>query len=280
MQFTCVLGALMSQILSPSRQQNIILRMAIAALFFWVPLSWATDKIVLDVNSVDWPPFFLDQKQTGQAGLARELMTQCISGPKFDVRYMQLPIKRTHQYMQTGQIDLAVYSFKPEREDFVWYSAVPMFHSEIGVAAKKDFIQPLKTEADLEPWRIGYLAGLGLTPTLAVLLAGKKNQNKAIEDYSMDNLFEQLITTPSRMDLVINSREALLWMSHRPAYSGKVKVLDFSVERKAYYLAVSKRSAKLPEPSQFLKQFDECMQQLRLNGQYQKLLHAYQLQQD
>ncbi len=248
------------------------------ALLAWVQLSWATDKIVLEVNSVDWPPFFLDQKQTGQVGLARELMTACISGAQFDVRFMQLPIKRTHQYMQTGQLDLAVYSFKPEREDFVWYSAVPMFHSEIGVAAKKEFIQPLTKETDLEPWRIGYLAGLGLTPTLAVFLAGKKNQNKAIEDYSMQNLFEQLIATPSRIDLVINSREALLWMSQQPAFSSRVKVLDFSVGRKAYYLAVSKKSKKLSDPSQFLKQFDECMQQLRLNGQYQKLLHSYQLQ--
>lgn len=252
--------------------------MVVAVLFGWVPLSSAAEKVVLDVNSVDWPPFFLDQKQTGQVGLARELMSLCIHGPDYDVRYMQLPIKRTHQYMQNGQIDLAVYSFKPEREDFVWYNAVPMFYSEIGVAAKRDFIQPLHKEADLEPWRIGYLAGVGLTPTLSVLLAGKKTQNKAVEDYSMENLFDQLIASPSRIDLVVNSREALLWMSQRPAYAGKIKVLDFSVERKAYYLAVSKKSTKLPEPTQFLKQFDQCLQQLHLNGQYKQLLQAYQLQ--
>jgi polar amino acid transport system substrate-binding protein len=271
------LGELMSQILNPNRQQNVILWLVLA-LSCWLPFCSAKDKVILDVNSVDWPPFFLDPKQLNQPGLARELLTFCINGDQYDIRFMHLPIKRTHHYMQKGQLDLAVYSFKPEREDFVWYSAVPMFHSEIGVAARRDFIQPITNETELEPWRIGYLAGLGLTPTLAVLLAGKKTQNKAIEDYSMANLFDQLITTPSRIELVINSREALLWMSQLPKYQGKVKVLDFALERKAYYLAVSKKSSKLKEPTQFLKQFDQCVQKMRLNGQYQRLLQGYQLQ--
>jgi polar amino acid transport system substrate-binding protein len=268
----------MPQMLIFRRLQNVILSMVFVGVSFLTPICSAAEKIALDVNSVDWPPFFLDQKQTGQPGLARELLTLCINKPLYDVHFMQLPIKRTHHYMQTGQLDLAVYSFKPEREDFVWFGKEPMFHSEIGVAVKRDFIQPLKNEVDLEPWRIGYLAGLGLTPTLAVLLAGKKHQKQAFEDYSMESLFDQLLATPSRMDLVINSREALLWMSQLPNYQGKIKVLDFSIERKAYYLAVSKKSSKIKDPTEFLKQFDQCLQRMRAEGQYLRLLQSYQIQ--
>lgn len=267
----------MFPILQPSRLRLLRVQLVTAILFSLSPFCFANEQITLDVNSVDWPPFFLEQKQSGQVGLARELLSLCVKQPTYDVRYMQLPIKRTHQYMQTGQLDLAIYSFKPEREDFVWYSAQPLFHSAIGVATKRDFIQPLMQETDLEPWRIGYLAGLGLTPTLAVLVAGKKSSGSAFEDYSMEGLFDQLIASPSRMDLVINSREALLWMSRRPNYENKVKVLDLALERKAYFLTVSKKSKKLADPSAFLKQFDQCLQSLRVSGEYQKLLESYQL---
>lgn len=237
-------------------------------------------QVSLDVNSADWPPFFLNERATGQPGLARELMNLCVNSKDYTLRYMQLPIKRTHQYMQSGELDLAVYSFKPDRESFVWYSAQPLFHSEIGVAVKTEFIQPIEKEADLEPWRIGYLAGLALTPTLAVLLGAKKTKTQAVEAYSMELLFDQLVATPNRIDLVINSRESLLWMASRDVYAGKVKVLDFSLERKPYYLTVSRNSRKLAEPVAFLAKFDACVQQAQRLGDYQRLFAKYQLQVD
>lgn len=240
--------------------------------------SWqSAARVTLEVNAVDWPPFFMDQKQTGQVGFAKEILQACIQPTGFDIRYMHLPIKRTHQYMQSGELDLAIYSYKPERDDFVWYSAKPMFQSAIGVAARKDFIQPLLQEADLEPWRIGYLAGLGLTPTLAILLAGKKSKAHAVEDYSMQSLFDQLAASPARIDLVINSKEALLWFSQKAPYQDKVKVLDFALAPKAYFLTVSKYSKRIKNPQQFLQQFDTCLEQIQQNGQYSNLLKIYRL---
>lgn len=261
----------------PMRRMLKCWRLLFLLLTLGLCSSQVVARVTLEVNAVDWPPFFMDQKQTGQVGFARELLQVCIQQTGFEIRYMHLPIKRTHQYMQSGELDLAIYSYKPERDDFVWYSAKPMFESAIGVAARQDFIQPLLQEADLEPWRIGYLAGLGLTPTLAILLAGKKRKAQAVEDYSMQSLFDQLIASPARIDLVINSKEALLWFSQKTPYQGKVKVLDFALAPKAYFLTVSKFSKRIQNPQQFLQQFDACLGQIQQNGQYGNLLKSYQL---
>jgi hypothetical protein len=62
----------------------------------------------------------------------------------FIIKYIKLPVKRTHLYMRSGELDISLYSLKKEREAFVVYLKVPVFTTEYGFAVRSDSKLTLK----------------------------------------------------------------------------------------------------------------------------------------
>ena len=60
------------------------------------------------VNEPDWPPFFFSSNSS-LPGIGRELLDICLAEQNYAVSYISTPIKRTHHYMESGEIDINIY---------------------------------------------------------------------------------------------------------------------------------------------------------------------------
>jgi len=230
---------------------------------------------LLQHNDIDWPPYFFPGQQQAQQGFGKSILTHCIRQMGYRFRYNNLPIKRTHYYMQTGELDITVYSYQKAREDAVIYGKEPLLISSYGFAVKADSGINIDSLNDLDALRFGHLAGLAHTPELNQKLATLRRHNKVIESFDLNTTLHQLISTPPGIDITANSRETLLWRIKSLGLSDKITVLDYILADKPYYLAVSKNSTVITDPEQFLAQFDACVVQLKLSGHYLKVAQQY-----
>jgi ABC-type amino acid transport substrate-binding protein len=240
-------------------------------------LPTANKAETLQLNDIDWPPYFFPGKQQPQAGLGKSVLTYCVQQLGYGVHYNNLPIKRTHYYMQTGELDITVYSYQAAREDAVIYGKEPLFISSYGFAVNADSGINITTLADLNTLKFGHLAGLAHTPELNRVLEIMRADNKVIESYDLNSNLAQLISTPARIDITANSKETLLWRIKSLGLNRKIAVLDYELANKPYYIAVSKNSTAIRDPQQFISQFDACLLQLKQNGHYARIADEYGL---
>ena len=235
----------------------------------------------IQINHTNWPPYlFSPVKVVDQQrfyGLARDVIDYCLAKHNQTANYIPLPIKRTHVYMKNGQLDLAIYSYKKDREQFVIYSKEPIFTSEYGFAVLKNSDIEITDLSDLSPYRFGHLAGLAHTPALSEIVELKRQQNLVVNGYSVKALFGQLLAKPSRIDILANSKETLLWQIKALGLQDKIKILDYTVSQKNYFLTLSKQSNNISNPTAFLDQMDTCFKAIKQNGKYKKFLAYYGL---
>lgn len=228
------------------------------------------------VNAVDWPPFFIRKHRDGLPGLAREILDHCLPAAGYVPRYEWLPIKRTYQYMQQGKLDLAVYSHKADREPYLHYSRLTMFSSQLGFAVRQDFKPAGRELQDVEPFRLGYLAGLALSPEVNLMLDRKKAAGRgAVELFQLQDLFSKLLQQPAPVDVVINAKETLQWVIYDEQLQQQAKVLPLALGRKDYYLTLSRRSTAVADPDAFFQAFDGCLATLQQQPAYQTMLRRY-----
>lgn len=252
---------------------NIKLGLALMLL----SLSAHSRAELLQLNDIDWPPFFFPGQRQVQPGLGKAVLTRCLLQLGYSFRYNNLPIKRTHYYMQTGELDITVYSYQAEREDAVLFGKEPLFISSYGFAVKSGSGINISQPADISTLTFGHLAGLAHTPELNTVLAAMRDKQQVVESFELNSTLQQLISTPARIDITANSRETLLWRIKNLGLSDKISVLDYELATKPYYTAVSKSSQVITDPAQFIEQFDNCVLQLKQTGTYADMAASYGL---
>ena len=235
----------------------------------------AAEKVTLELNDIDWPPYFVNQPSSPLKGIAKELLAHCINPEKYQKNFTVLPIKRTHIYMHQGVLDISIYSYKKERESFVFYSKEPMFTSGYGFVVRADSDIKIKQLSDLSPYVIGNLAGLSHTPEILTILKNKRQNNQVIDGYSIDAMFDQLLAHTPRFDLMINAKETFYWRAKELGITRQVKMLDYPIQRKPYFLTLSKASKNINNKQQFLDDFDNCLINLKSGDKYHKILAKY-----
>lgn len=231
----------------------------------------------LQLNDIDWPPYFFPEQQALLPGIGKTVLTHCVRQLGYTFRYNNLPIKRTHFYMQTGELDITVYSYQPEREDAVVFGKEPLFISSYGFAVAAASGINISNLDALSALTFGHLAGLAHTPQLNQQLQIMRRTHQVVESYDLNTTLQQLISTPARIDITANSRETLAWRIKTLGLSEKIRVLDYELAHKAYFIAVSKNSSVIREPQQFVAQFDACLLQLKQSGQYRRIAAEYGL---
>ncbi len=195
----------------------------------------------------------------------------------YTIKYKSLPIKRTHLYMQSGELDVSVYSYKKSREQFVVYGKEPIFKSQYGFASRASDKIIITNINDVYKYRFGHLAGLAHTPELMKIVEEKKITDDISEGYDLDAMFGQLLATPQRFQLMANSKETLKWRAKQLGVANQIHVHDFTLRVKPYFVTVSKYSKSIEYIDEFLKHIDQCIVTMKKNGQYQKILSSYGL---
>ncbi|MBZ9612379.1 substrate-binding periplasmic protein [Rheinheimera maricola] len=243
----------------------------------WFCLAALAKAEPLQLNDIDWPPFFFPGQRQPQPGLGKALLNHCLVQLGYSFRYNNLPIKRTHYYMQTGELDITVYSYQAAREDAVVFGSEPLFVSSYGFAVKADSGINISQPADISALKFGHLAGLAHTPELNAVLAPMRVKQQVIESFELNTNLQQLISTPPRIDITANSRETLLWRIKNLGLSDKISVLDYELANKPYFIAVSKSSRSINDPTSFISEFDKCILQFKQNGSYGDVAAQYGL---
>jgi len=237
--------------------------------------SFTSAKTSLLLNDINWPPFFFNNNESSLKGIAKEILEKCIDNNSYHQRFMPLPVKRTHLYMQSGEVDISIYSYKKSREDFVIYSKQPMFISDYGFVVRADSNIDINHLNDLSPYVIGHLAGLSHTPEIMNIIDMKRLNNQVVDGYSIDGMFKSLLLTPSGFDVMINSKETFFWRAKALDITSEVKVLDYTIKQKKYFLTVSKASKNIKDKVAFLDGFDACIIRLKKDGSYKQILNKY-----
>jgi ABC-type amino acid transport substrate-binding protein len=245
-------------------------------LAFWgfSPILYA-NRLIL--NDIDWPPYFFAEAKSDLSGLGKDILNECLLKNNFTIEYLKLPVKRTYRYMQSGELDISLYSFKKEREEFVVYGKVPVFTTEYGFAVRADSDIDIQKIEELKNLTIGHLAGLSHTPEISTIIEQKRINGQLTEGNSIDAMFAQLLSSTPRFDIMPNSKQTFYWRATSLGISDKIRVLDFTADYKEYFVTVSKNTQNISDISGFLIDVDKCLVNMRDNGNYNLLLKKYHL---
>jgi len=235
------------------------------------------DEKRLIINDIDWPPFFFLSKGEIHKGLGKELLVNCLTNNNYTIEFKNLPVKRTHAYMQSGDIDITVYSYKEERNQFVLYGSEPIFHTQYGFAVRQDSNIEITSIDDLRPLVIGHLSGLSHTPEITAIIEKNKSKQQVREGYSIESLIAQLLAEPSQFDILPNAKSTILWTAKKLGVSSQIKVLDFTAKQKNYFVTVSKFSKNVTQPEKLLALIDQCLIEQKNNGTYDRISAQYAL---
>ena len=231
----------------------------------------------LFLNDIDWPPYLFPESKHHLPGLGKEILNACLKKNNVRIQYLKLPVKRTHLYMQNGELDISLYSYKKEREAFLVYGKVPVFTSEYGFAVRADSNINVTKVQDLNDLTIGHLAGLTHTPEINELVQQKRLNGQLSTGNSIDAMFAQLLSSTPRFQIMPNSKQTFYWRAASLGISDKIRVLDFTADLKDYFVTVSKNSKNISDITVFLADIDKCITNMRNNGTYDQLLKKYHL---
>lgn len=233
----------------------------------------ANQKII--INDVHWPPYFMINAQQEGAGLAKDVINLCLQRLGLEAKYHELPVKRTHHFMEVGEIDVTVYSYKEERNEILYYAKEVLFNSEYGFMVRTNSDIKIDKLDDLSPYVIGHLAGLSYTPELKKIIDDKAEIDEVVIGYSLQAMFAQLLADIPRFEIMADSKHTFYWQAKKLGVSDKIQILDYNIKNKAYYITVSKHSNNIKNPEKFLDKIDTCLRDIKLNGTYDKILARY-----
>ena len=103
------------------------------------------------INDIHWPPYFMINAVEEGSGLAKDIITLCLPRIGHKATFNELPIKRTHHFMQMGEIDITVYSYKEKREEILYYGKEVLFNSEYGFMVRKNSEIKIDKLTDVKP---------------------------------------------------------------------------------------------------------------------------------
>ena len=256
-----------------SQRISHILFLIVCIMLLYFSAVDASEKIIID--NPDWPPFFFGSDKNAPKGIGREIIEMALKkdGEKF--HFERFPIKRANFYLKSGNIDIGLYSYKKKREAFVYYSKEPLFSTKYRFMVRSDSSIKVRSYKDLNFLVFGYLDGLSFTPELLTVIKRKKKYNEVVNLYSLNSLLRGLAGKIQIFDITADSESTLLWKANTMKIRDKVKILDYEIGSKIYYLVISKKSKNIIDKKRFLKNFDSFLKAIKRDGTYGKIFTKY-----
>lgn len=226
-------------------------------------------------NDNPWPPFFFEGKTDSPPGIGKELLQRCLPAVGRQGIFVPHPIKRMRRNMETGELDINVYSYEPDRESFLLFGKEPIFVSEYQPVVRADSPIRIAKIADFDSLRLGHLSGLVYSPEFKEYVEKRQAAGTLDITYSDESNIMKLIG--GRLDVFVSSTPTIVWLAKMLGVSDKIKVLDFVVKRADYFVAFSKASRRLSNEEKlgFLAAMDGCLRTLKKNGTHKEILVRY-----
>ncbi len=108
----------------------------------------------------DWPPYFMGESHEKLPGFAKELLQKCIPAAGYTAKFQFYPVNRMYSYLQSGAIDVALFSYKADGESFLLYGKEALFSSGYRPVIRSETDIKIHALEDFDALRLGHLAGL------------------------------------------------------------------------------------------------------------------------
>lgn len=232
--------------------------------------SSADEADTLKISENDWPPYFFAGKADSPEGIAKELLKMCISDTGYAYKFNFYPVNRMYSYLEDGKIDIAVFSYKKDREAFLIYGKEPIFssgYSPFVLASGNIRISSIK---DFDNLRIGHLAGLKYSESFLKYIESRKD---IVVTTVGDSCLKMLLS--GIIDVFVDTKDTVLWRAKQMNVSDKIRVSGFEIQSSDYFVTVSKKSAVINDGEDLLKRIDRCLKAAKSDGRYAKIFDKY-----
>lgn len=249
-----------------------VVKIVITTVFFFLSINpnAAAESKILNISENDWPPYFFAGKPGSPEGIAKEILKMCISETGYGYKFDFYPVRRMYSYLEDGKMDIAVFSYKKERESFVIYGKEPIFSSgyrPVVLASGSIKIASLK---DFDNLKVGHLAGLQYSKPFLEYIEKRKD---IIVTTAGDSCLKMLLS--NIIDIFADTKDTVLWRAKQMNALDKIRVLDFDIQTSEYFITISKKSAVIQEKEMFLNSLDHCLKAAKTDGRYLKIFEKY-----
>lgn len=234
----------------------------------------AGENPVLNIVENDWPPFYFKEKP-GPKGMARELLEKCVPEAGYRYRFDFYPVKRMYDYLEKGKLDVALFSYKKSRESFLLYGKEPLFYSGYRpVVLAGDDIE-IRSIRDFDSLRLGHLAGLKYSGEFLAYVENREKAGRLVTVSTGDSCIRMLLA--GMIDVYVDTRETILWRAKQMNALDKIRILDFDIRTRDYFVTVSKQSKNVKDGNHFLEAIDQCIRTAKKDGTYDNIAAKYGL---
>jgi polar amino acid transport system substrate-binding protein len=225
------------------------------------------------VSDNDWPPYFFGSIPNSLPGAAKEVLTACLPRTGLPFTFQHFPLVRMTANMQSGALDVAVYSHKVERETSLHYGDEPLFAEAYRPIVRTDSEIVIRQISDFDRFRLGHQAGLVYSDEFSRYIQAR--QRSGTLDITTENESNIRKLTAGLIDVFVNIESTVRWDARRIDLAERVKVLDFDVQRADYFVTVSRASPRIGDKAAFVASVDACIRDLKTDGRYDAIFSRY-----
>jgi ABC-type amino acid transport substrate-binding protein len=233
----------------------------------------------LTISAPDWPPFYIhEDRKTPHKGMAWDILATCASkidkNPVFDM----YPIRRMFKYMEAGDLDLNIMSFKTERTSTVDYGKEVVFENTYSVWSRDSLTIKVKSLADLDNLNVALLIGMRPSAEYKKWLERRQSTPSGKETLIL-NEQEQILRmlADDRIDATVGSTPEFRWRARKLGLTSKLKPTGLVIQKQAYFFVVAKESPIYKQNPRILQRMDQCVKEMKKSGTWLKLKDHYQL---
>lgn len=241
-----------------------------------LPAKSADEKPIV-LNDNDWPPFFFGGRDGGPHGAAKDMLEMCLPATGRRTVFRNFPIKRMRRDIESGDLDVNIYSYEKTRDSYVFFGTEPIFRSSYQPVVRADSTITINRISDFDALKLGHQEGLSYSPAFKAYVEGRAKAGTLDTSDSEESNFKKLLA--GRFDIYVSSTPTVLWLAKEQGLREHIKVLDFAIKRADYFITFSKTSKHLStaQKKAFLGAVDDCVKQLKQDGTHANILESYGL---
>lgn len=231
----------------------------------------------LTASAPDWPPFFI-HGSSDRKGFAWEIFSNCASAIDPNVTFENYPIHRMFRYMERGELDLNIMSFKKDRLASLAYGKEVLFENNYSVWTGAHIQRDIKKIEDLNQLTIGQMIGLRPSDQFRSWFEERLKDGERSKSYLL-NEPEQVIKmlANGRIDATVISSPEIDWRAKRLGLREKIRDTNFSLQKQDYFFVIAKESPYFKRDPRLLDKLDACVRSLKQSEQWQRLQEKYEL---
>ena len=233
----------------------------------------------LTVSSPDWPPFYIqDSEKPLEHGFAGDILDICAAKIDPNADFHAYPIRRMMKYMERGELDINIMSFKPDRALFMDYGKEMVFENSYVVWKRRSLSNSISSIHYLDSLRIAQLVGIRPSDEFREWFDLRLKSKSEIDTLVLNNT-DQIVKmlAHDRSDVTVSSLAEMKWRSNKLGLSKYVVNTGLVIKKQDYFLVIAKASPLYKRDPQILNKFDSCVTRLKSTGRWAQLQKYYGL---